>query len=512
MSRFSDLRQGMRQRALAERIPLEGGIEITNRCNHDCVHCFRPSRRQEEMSVDQATRLIDEVADEGCLFLTFTGGEPTLHRDFLDLHRHARARGLLTTVFTNGTTLDSRLVSGLQESPPYVIELSLYGSTPESYEAVTGRRSAFDGAMRGVHLLKEAGLPVHLKTVFMRQNRREYAALSDLAERLELTWDHEMIVSPGVDGDLSPLGYRLSAEQAVTLELANMDERQAWLESHCRLGQGTRTRAGRGPCNAGINIFLVDVQANLHPCVLRRTNPIDVSNGGFAKGWRGPLAAISRRCVEPPPVCSTCPYAPVCLVCPAWSALEEGDRRRPLRFACDLTRLRHRRLGLPPAEGPSSRLDQAMVALKGEATGGCAVDPGPAADDAPVDPLARYGDPPGLPVSTAATEGLEQLPGISVRRAAYRLRRTAGERLLVPLENRPGDTTLLRLSPLAADIWDACFDTPTRFVDAVGRLPDGTRSDEAQEAMWTLVEEGAIAVDETGVGYGTRPPSGVAGP
>ena len=93
------------------RIPIEGTIETTYRCNLDCVHCYvnEPAgsreERERELSLERLKELVDEIVAEGTLFVLFTGGEVLVRPDFPDLYLYARSKGLLVTIFTNGTMI-----------------------------------------------------------------------------------------------------------------------------------------------------------------------------------------------------------------------------------------------------------------------------------------------------------------------------------------------------------------------------------------------------------------------
>jgi MoaA/NifB/PqqE/SkfB family radical SAM enzyme len=67
-----------------------------------------------------------------------TGGKPFVRKDFLDIYLDAKKKGLLVTLFTNGTLINSEIADFLAEWLPFSIEISLYGVTKEAYEAVTG--------------------------------------------------------------------------------------------------------------------------------------------------------------------------------------------------------------------------------------------------------------------------------------------------------------------------------------------------------------------------------------
>jgi len=114
-------------RAYEKRVPLEGTLETTYRCNLNCVHCYvnQPAasagERARELPLERLKQLIDEIAEEGCLDLLLTGGEVLLRPDFAELYLHAVRAGLRVTVFTNGTmvtvTSNDPLFAGVNLPP-----------------------------------------------------------------------------------------------------------------------------------------------------------------------------------------------------------------------------------------------------------------------------------------------------------------------------------------------------------------------------------------------------------
>ncbi len=67
--------------ALAEKIeknyiPITGSFELTWKCNLKCRFCYQCSDSKDELSLAEIKKILDELAGLGCLFLSFTGGEP----------------------------------------------------------------------------------------------------------------------------------------------------------------------------------------------------------------------------------------------------------------------------------------------------------------------------------------------------------------------------------------------------------------------------------------------------
>ena len=124
------------------RIPFSGSIDLTHRCNLDCVHCYLGPRAERrtgaaEMSTGRILSLLDEITDAECLNLLITGGDPLIREDFPVIYSHAKKNGLLVTIFTNGTLLTDRVLDLFVDLPPLEVEISIYGATAPTYEKIT---------------------------------------------------------------------------------------------------------------------------------------------------------------------------------------------------------------------------------------------------------------------------------------------------------------------------------------------------------------------------------------
>ncbi|MDD5552943.1 MAG: radical SAM protein, partial [Candidatus Omnitrophica bacterium] len=88
------------------RVPLNILIELTNRCNEDCIHCFIKEARDKfslsqddrELDFNQISALFGELAREGTLNLIFTGGEAMLRGDFFQIARLAKDKNFAVTL------------------------------------------------------------------------------------------------------------------------------------------------------------------------------------------------------------------------------------------------------------------------------------------------------------------------------------------------------------------------------------------------------------------------------
>lgn len=336
----------MVEEIMQKRIPIVGGIEITFRCNFRCRHCYVPEEERstkKEMSTEQILRIIDEIAKEGCLWLLITGGDPLIRKDFLEIYTHAKKKGMLITVFTNGSLITSEIIECFQELPPYLVEITIYGMTEKTYRKVTQTKGNFQRVLRGVHSLLDTGIPLKLKAMAMKSNKHELWEIKRFAENLGVDFRFDAVINPGLDGSRNPCKERLSPEEVVELDLLDLERVKEW-RRFAQSFQGLPEHPDwLYHCGAGINCFNIDSQGRLALCLLAREPNYDLLAGAFREGWRDFLYK-ARLQKAPPGKCSTCNKISLCGYCPGWAQLEGHNPKEPLDYLCQITRLREKLL------------------------------------------------------------------------------------------------------------------------------------------------------------------------
>lgn len=335
-----------RERAAQERTPLSGTLEITHRCNLHCVHCYlgphgetAPEAKKKEMGTTRWLSVIDEITTAGCLNLLITGGEPFLRPDFADIYRHAKQKGLLVAVFTNGTRVTAPLVDLFRELPPRSVEITLYGATEATYERITGVRGSYAACMDGIHRLRDAGIRVGLKTILMTLNRHEFRDIESFAASLNVKFRFDAAIFPRADGGRGPLNLRVSPREAVDLEMENPKRREDWqkfFERHRDPEVSDRLFL----CGAGVTGFSIDPFGGLKPCLMAGAGCYDLTEGTFLTGWKEAIPAIRNIRIRPESPCRACDTKTFCGYCPYFFELETGTPDLPSDYLCAMGRIR----------------------------------------------------------------------------------------------------------------------------------------------------------------------------
>lgn len=341
----------MRRRAAAEGLPLHGTFALTHRCNFRCVHCYVlpvAGPVESELPAADWLALAQEAADAGCFSILLTGGEPLLREDFAEIYLGIRKMGIHVMLFTNASRVDDRVVATLREAPPRLIEVTVYGATPETYRAVTGRPSGHAEAMRGIARLRAAGLPVRLKTVLMAPNRHEFAAIRGLAAAGEPPVRYDAAIQPRFPGDADIERLRIPPAEVVRLETAAIpDLPEQWRAQQAR--QGKRNVSASPPlyaCAAGGISFYVTAQGRVQPCVSAVRHGVSYERGKLLEAFRAcrhSIQAVRAPAAHP---CVSCGDRVFCGSCPPIAELDCGDEAGVCAYACALAHARGR--AMPP--------------------------------------------------------------------------------------------------------------------------------------------------------------------
>jgi radical SAM protein with 4Fe4S-binding SPASM domain len=357
---YADLSRSIHQHYSGQRAPLEVSIEVTRRCPLECLHCYNNlpmgdlQARSCELSKEEHFKLLDELAQLGCLWLLYTGGEIFARKDFLEIYTYAKKKGFLITLFTNGTLIGERTADYLRQWPPFAIEITLYGRTKETYEALTGIPDSYERCLRGITLLRDRGLPLKLKTVPTTVNKHEVLAMRQFAEEeLHLEFKFDSLINPRIDCSQSPLAVRLSPEEVVALDLHSSKvaaEFRKLAEEEANHPPALENIETTYSCGGGMNSFAIDPYGHMSICVLSHQETYDIRSGSVEDGWKQFLLRVRTRARKTISKCVGCRLHSLCSMCPANGELENGDPESPVEFLCEVAHLRAMSLGLqaPP--------------------------------------------------------------------------------------------------------------------------------------------------------------------
>ncbi|MCU0486456.1 MAG: radical SAM protein [Anaerolineales bacterium] len=343
-------------------------IELTERCNNACIHCyinlpaFDEQVAQRELSTEQWKAILQQAAELGALSVRFTGGEPLLRPDFAELYLFTRRLGIKVILFTNARLITPELADLFARVPPLKkIEVSVYGMTSESYAAVSCSPGAFSEFRRGVNLLLERRIPFMVKSTLLPPNRSEkeafeawaatipgmdrrpaYSVFLDLRTRRDSPAKNQLISS-----------LRFSPEEGVALLTGDEAAYRQSMAEFC--AKFLRPHGAQlFTCGAG-ETGCVDAYGNYQMCMLMRhpDTVYDLSRGTMRQALAEFFPRLRELHAKNPDYlrrCARCFLKGLCEQCPAKSWSEHGTLDTPVEYLCQLAHAQARTLGLLAGE------------------------------------------------------------------------------------------------------------------------------------------------------------------
>lgn len=269
-------------------------VSLTPQCNLSCIYCHREGEKKTgtQLSTGEIAEIIRTAVHFGIRSVKFTGGEPLLREDLLDIIRSVPA-GVETSITTNGTLL-ADLAADLRKAGLRRVNVSVDSLNPETYRRITGTDKLGD-VLEGIAAALGAGLtPIKLNTVLLKgvndHEIDEFLAFvrgnRDLVLQLiELMNFNECTLHEGIDGLEGELASR--SRQIITRRMHHR-------KKYCL--DGAEVEVVRPLHNtefcAFCNRLRVTSDGKLKPCLLRTDNHIDIRGKSGSE-----LEALFRRAV-----------------------------------------------------------------------------------------------------------------------------------------------------------------------------------------------------------------------
>lgn len=328
-------------KAIQGRIPISGTFELLPLCNMHCKMCYvRLSRTEMEqqgtpLSAEQWLNIARQAAELGTLFILLTGGEPLLHPEFRTIYASLKQLGMHITLNTNATLLDEDTVAFLSRLPPRRINVTLYGASDETYQAVCGNPNGFTQTVRGIRLLLKHQLPVKINITLCSDSMHDFQQIMRLCSELQLPVEMPYYLFPPANRRRAGRTPPLSPEQAAHLRflLAQrsfilQEKPDAFLDDCKRTLALIRPMPDQGDtpkgfwCAAGYSSFWINWKGVMTSCGMLDHPAVDITIHPFRQAW----AALIEQNMQLTlcRTCYVCPYRDVCSPCAASMQTETG--------------------------------------------------------------------------------------------------------------------------------------------------------------------------------------------
>ena len=309
---------------------------VTNACNMFCDHCYREAgcKAEEELSTEEAKTLLEQIARAGFKIMIFSGGEPLIRPDILELVSYATSLGLRSVFGTNGTLITLEMARKLKDAGAMGMGISLDSMDKKKHNEFRKFDGAWEGAVQGMRNCRAVGLPFQIHTTVMDWNNHELEAITDFAVAEGAVAHHFFFLVPtGRAKTIEAESLRAEQyEETLTRIMKKQTEVDIELKPTCapqfmRIAaqMGIKTRFRRG-CLAGTAYCIISPRGKVQPCAYLNMELGDVRETPFDEIWKNNEVLNTLRTLEYKGGCGECEFKRACGGCRARAAYyHEGD-------------------------------------------------------------------------------------------------------------------------------------------------------------------------------------------
>jgi len=332
--------------------PIVVQIELTYRCPIHCVYCYvdcynNTALAKNEISTKDVQRLMDKLYDAGCLWLTFTGGDPMIRDDFLKLYDYAKNKGFIFSVMTSLVSLNDAILQKMSEKPPFSISMTLNGVTEKTYEKISQVKGSFKKVMTNIDKVLKARLPLEIKTLISKSNIHEVDKIRKFIESRNLTFSSSALIFARLNGDVGNCRHRLSVDDVMKISFSEKlecaPEPEKTGRNNAKIEVGPQTDRFY-KCAVGNGQWCVNPQGRLHICSYVREPSYDLLKGDVALGVRLLSDYVKNEKFSKDFECRHCKIWHLCQFCPGKAKLEVGDEEKVIPYFCELAKKKAKKL------------------------------------------------------------------------------------------------------------------------------------------------------------------------
>jgi len=325
------------------KYPILSEVAITYRCNAACLFCYAncPRKEVEELRTDEAKIILKKIKEEAKVpSVSFTGGEPTLREDLLQLITYARENGLRVNLISNGLIIDEAYARELKRAGLNSAQISLESGIEEIHDYLTQVRGSFRKTISSILFLKAEGINVHTNSTINKINRGSLTNLIDLVADLGLKrLSMNMIMPCGsvVSSNIDKLQMKYSEIGEIVLNLKKKADEKGieflWYSPtpYC-LFNPIQYKLGNKSCSAAFGLLSIDSLGNVLPCSSLNVPLGNLLDNSFDEIWFSEKSLYYRQLKFAPSHCHNCKLFEICgAACPIYFEKFKFDETKALR-------------------------------------------------------------------------------------------------------------------------------------------------------------------------------------
>jgi len=304
--------------------PYKIDVALTYGCNNQCPHCYNESNRFDmpSLKLEDWYKVFDKIADLGIPHVILTGGEATLHPDFLNIVRYADQKGMIVGLNSNGRFLShAPFMASAAEAGLNHVQVTLGSCYPEIHNKMMGVNS-YEQTVKGISVALESGIHVITNTTLMQINRDHVTEIIDFIYKLGIrTFAMNGMIYSG--GGFHSNAIRVDVMTSLIAKVKNLAGKKGmrflWYTptEYCELSP-LALDVGLKKCNAGEYSVCIEPNGEVLPCQSYYVTAGNFLTESWGNIWRSDLFRSFRERedlllqVMLPEKCNYCPDLLVC--------------------------------------------------------------------------------------------------------------------------------------------------------------------------------------------------------
>ncbi|WP_297983001.1 radical SAM protein [uncultured Oscillibacter sp.] len=321
-------------------------IEITSKCNERCVHCYIPhENKYHSMGSDLFYDILEQCREMNLLHLTISGGEPMLHRNFIDFLRKCNEYNFSVNVLSNLTMLNDAILAEMKKNHLLGVQTSLYSMDAKIHDSITQQVGSFEKTKSGILKLLENDIPLQISCPLLKQNVNSYMDVVKWGKKHDVNVGADYVIIGQYNCDTQNLQNRLSLEDiSEILKQRTITDPQYLNKITADAEKKEKMRPGDFVCSVCNSSICIAENGNVYPCAGWQGFVVgNIVESSLYNIWNYSkkiqyLRNLKRKDF---PKCLQCPDNQFCTMCMVRNANENpaGNPLEVNEFFCNIAKM-----------------------------------------------------------------------------------------------------------------------------------------------------------------------------
>lgn len=321
-------------------------IEITSKCNERCIHCYIPhDNKVLHIEPELFYDVLEQCKNMRLLHLTISGGEPMLHKSFIEFLKKCNEYDFSVNVLSNLTLLNNNIINELKANPLLGVQVSLYSMNANIHDEITQMKGSFEKTKKSILKLIENDIPLQISCPILKQNKNCYKRVIEWAKKHGIYAGEDYVIIARYDHNKQNLNFRLSINEikdVINIKVATDPKYLRQMEIEAKKNKDITP--DDFVCSVCESSICIADNGNVYPCAGWQDYIIgNVKETSIKEIWDNSEKVKYLRNLRKKdfPKCINCSVREYCTMCMVRNANESpiGDPLAVNEYFCDIAEL-----------------------------------------------------------------------------------------------------------------------------------------------------------------------------